>query len=129
MRLQSGQLLSQLGTSSSTIAYPLLVLALTDSPAKAGVVGFARSVPWALFSLPAGLAADRWNRRWLMIAADGVRVLAIGSLAATILLDRVAFWQISRRVRGGQRHCAVQCSGRRAACRRADTPATGSCNR
>ena len=94
MLLQTGQLLSQLGTSSSTIAYPLLVLALTDSPAKAGVVGFARSVPWALFSLPAGLAADRWNRRWLMITADGVRVLAIGSLAATILLDRVAFWQI-----------------------------------
>jgi hypothetical protein len=30
----------------------------------------------------------------LMIAADGVRVLAIGSLAATILLDRVAYWQI-----------------------------------
>ena len=92
--LQIGQLLSQLGTSSSTIAYPLLVLAVTDSPAKAGIVGFARTVPWALFSLPAGLAADRWNRRWLMIAADGVRVLAIGSLAATILLDRVAFWQI-----------------------------------
>jgi MFS family permease len=94
MLLQTGQLLSQLGTSSSTIAYPLLVLAVTGSPAKAGLVGFARTVPWALFALPAGLAADRWNRRWLMIAADGVRVLAIGSLAATILLDRVVFWQI-----------------------------------
>ena len=92
--LQTGQLLSQLGTSSSSIAFPLLVLAVTGSPAKAGLVGFARSVPWALFALPAGLAADHWNRRWLMIAADGVRVLAIGSLAATILLGRVAFWQI-----------------------------------
>jgi MFS family permease len=92
--LQTGQLLSQAGTSSTTIAYPLLVLAVTHSPAKAGIVGFARTVPWALFALPAGLAADRWNRRWLMIAADGVRVLAIGSLAATILLDRVAFWQV-----------------------------------
>jgi hypothetical protein len=29
-----------------------------------------------------------------MIGADGVRVLAIGSLAATILLERVAFWEI-----------------------------------
>jgi MFS family permease len=94
MLLQIGQLLSQAGTSSTTIAYPLLVLALTHSPAKAGIVGFARTVPWALLALPAGLAADRWNRRWLMIAADGVRVLAIGSLAATILLDRVAFWQV-----------------------------------
>lgn len=94
MLLQIGQLLSSAGTSSTSIAFPLLVLAVTHSPAKAGIVGFARSLPSALFALPAGLAADRWSRRRLMILADGVRVLAIGSLAATILLDRVAFWEI-----------------------------------
>src|SRR5256714_5537197 len=94
MLLQIGQLLSTAGTSSTSIAYPLLVLALTHSPAKAGIVAFARSLPWAVFALPAGLAADRWSRKRLMIAADGVRVLAIGSLAATILLHRGAFWQV-----------------------------------
>jgi MFS family permease len=94
MLLQIGQLLSNAGTSTTSIAYPLLVLAVTHSPAKAGIVGFARSLPWALFALPAGLAADRWNRRRLMIAADVVRVIAIGSLATTISLDRVAFWQV-----------------------------------
>jgi Transmembrane secretion effector len=92
--LQIGQLLSNAGSSSTSIAYPLLVLAVTHSPAKAGIVAFARTLAWALLTLPAGLAADRWNRRRLMIAADGVRVLAIGSLAATIFLDRVAFWEI-----------------------------------
>jgi hypothetical protein len=92
--LQIGQMLSNLGTSSTSIAYPLLVLAVTHSPAKAGVVGFARTLAWALLSLPAGLAADRWSRRRLMIAADGLRMLAVGSLAAAILLDRVAFWEI-----------------------------------
>ena len=94
MLLQIGQLLSSAGTSSTSIAFPLLVLAVTHSPAKAGIVAFARSLPSVLFALPAGLAADRWSRRRLMIAADVVRVLAIGSLAATILLDRIAFWQI-----------------------------------
>ena len=94
MLLQIGQLLSSVGTSSSSIAFPLLVLAITHSPAKAGIVAFARSLPSVLFALPAGLAADRWSRRRLMIAADGVRVLAIGSLAATILLDRVVFWEV-----------------------------------
>jgi MFS family permease len=92
--LQVGQLLSSFGTSSTSIAFPLLVLAVTHSPAKAGIVAFARSLPSVLFALPAGLAADRWSRRRLMIGADGVRVLAIGSLAATILLERVAFWEI-----------------------------------
>ena len=43
---------------------------------------------------PPGLAADRWSRRRLMIAADAVRVLAIGSACRAILLDRVAFWEI-----------------------------------
>ena len=92
--LQIGQLLSSAGTSSSSIAFPLLVLAITHSPAKAGIVAFARSLPSVLFALPAGLAADRWSRRRLMIVADGVRVLAIGSLAAAILLDRLIFWEI-----------------------------------
>ena len=94
MLLQIGQLLSNVGTQTTSIAFPLLVLAVTHSPAKAGIVGFARSLPWVLFALPAGLAADRWSRRRLMILADGVRVLAIGTLAVTILLDRVAFWEV-----------------------------------
>ena len=92
--LQAGEFLSSTGSQSTTIAYPLLVLALTHSPAKAGIVGFARVVPFALFGLLAGAAADRWNRKALMIAADAVRVLAIGSLAATILAGDAVFWQI-----------------------------------
>jgi MFS family permease len=94
MLLQIGQLLSSAGSSSTSIAFPLLVLAVTHSPAKAGIVAFARSLPSVLFALPAGLAADRWSRRRLMIAADGARALAIGGLAATILFDRVAFWEV-----------------------------------
>jgi hypothetical protein len=92
--LQAGQLLSEAGTESTSIAYPLLVLAVTQSAAKAGAAAFARTLPLALFALPAGAAADRWNRKWLMVAADGVRVLALGGLAAAILADRVGFWAI-----------------------------------
>jgi hypothetical protein len=92
--LEAGRLLSTAGTASTTIAYPLLVLAVTHSPARAGLVTFARLLPQALFGLIAGVAADRWNRKWLMIASDGVRALAIASLAATILSGRFAFWQV-----------------------------------
>jgi hypothetical protein len=93
--LEAGRLLSTAGTQLTTIAYPLLVLALTHSPAKAGIVTFARLVPHALLALLAGVAADRWSRKRLMIAADGVRALAIASLVAAILLHRTAFWQIA----------------------------------
>ena len=95
MLLLTGRLLSTLGSQVTAIAYPLLVLAVTHSPAKAGFVGFAGLLPTAVFGLPAGVAADRWNRKRLMIAADGVRALAIATLAATILLDQVSFWQIA----------------------------------
>lgn len=94
MLLQTGQLLSSAGTQSTTIAYPLLVLSLTGSAARAGAVAFVRTLPMALLALPSGLAADRLNRKWVMIGADGVRVLAIGSLAVIILVDRIAFWAI-----------------------------------
>jgi MFS family permease len=92
--LESGRLLSTAGTQATTIAYPLLVLALTHSPAKAGIVSFARIAPHALFALLAGVAADRWNRRRLMIGSDVLRAVAVGTLAATIALGTVAFWQI-----------------------------------
>jgi MFS family permease len=92
--LQAGQLLSSVGTATTAIAYPLLVLAVTQSPVKAGVVSFARIIPYPLFAAVAGVAADRWNRRRLMIGADVVCAAAIASLAATLVLDRVVYWQI-----------------------------------
>jgi MFS family permease len=92
--LQTGQLLSGIGTQSGLIAYPLLVLSLTGSAAKAGVVGFTRALSSTLLALPAGVLADRWSRRRLMIVADAVRVLAVGSLAAAIVLDQLVFWMI-----------------------------------
>jgi MFS family permease len=88
------RLLSSTGSQMTAIAYPLLALALTGSPAKAGIVGFATLLPAALFSIPAGLAADRWNRKRLIIAADVIRVVVVGALAAAIVLEQVAFWMI-----------------------------------
>jgi hypothetical protein len=46
MVLWSSQVVSTVGSRVSSIAYPLLVLALTHSPAKAGVVGFAQTLPF-----------------------------------------------------------------------------------
>jgi hypothetical protein len=92
--LQGGQLFSSLGSESTAIAYPLLVLAVTGSAAKAGLVAAARVVPFALFGVPAGMVADRYDRKRVMIAADAVRALAVAALGVAIVLDEVAFWQV-----------------------------------
>jgi MFS family permease len=72
----------------------LLILALTHSPARAGVVGFTAIVPYALFGLFAGVAADRWNRRRMMLAADGVRAIAVASLVGALAVGHLTFAQV-----------------------------------
>jgi MFS family permease len=89
--LQAGQLLSTAGTSLTTIAYPLLALALTDSAAKAGLVTFARLAPFGLLTLFAGVAADRWRRKSLMIAADAARAAAMAALGSLVLAGEAVF--------------------------------------
>jgi MFS family permease len=76
------------------VAYPLLVLAETHSPAKAGIVGFAQTLPYMLFYLPAGALVDRWDRRRTMIVADVGRALALGSLAIALALDAFSLAQV-----------------------------------
>ncbi|HSX21391.1 MAG TPA: MFS transporter [Gaiellaceae bacterium] len=93
--LQSGQVLSTIGSESTAIAYPLLVLGLTHSPAKAGVVGFARILPWALFGFVAGVAADRFPRKAMMLTSDIVRAALLASIVIAIALHHITFQQIA----------------------------------
>ncbi len=93
--LQLGQGLSVLGSMSTSIAYPLLVLALTHSPAKAGVVGFANVLPYPVFALLAGVVADRVDRKRLMIAMDIVRATAMVSIVGALAAGVLTFWQVA----------------------------------
>jgi hypothetical protein len=85
--LEVGQLLSAFGSSMSALAYPLLALAVTHSATDAGYVGAIIFVPLVVFSLISGVAADRFDRRRLMIVADLVGMATLGVLAALVLLD------------------------------------------
>ena len=57
--LWGGQALSDIGGEVSLLAYPLLVLAFTHSPAQAGFVAALRAAPAMVLSLPAGALVDR----------------------------------------------------------------------
>ena len=91
---QSGALLSTFGSGISGIAYPLLTLALTGSAAKTGYVGAVEFLPLVLLSAPAGVAADRFDRKRLMIAADVTGAVALALLAAAVLTGSATFWMI-----------------------------------
>ena len=87
-------MISALGSRISSVAFPLLVLALTGSPALAGLTRFAGSLPLLLFTLPAGAILDRWNRKRIMLTCEVVRGVALGSIALALWTGRVTFLQI-----------------------------------
>ena len=93
-RLWGGQVVSSIGSQVSGLALPLLILALTHSPAKAGLLAALRGVPYFLLVLPAGALIDRWDPRRTMIACDTGRALALGSIPLTLALGQLHLWQL-----------------------------------
>ena len=78
------QAFSLLGTSISTLAYPLLILDLSGSALQAGLVGTVIAATGLVFRLPGGVLADRHPPRALMLTADAVRAVAVGGVALAV---------------------------------------------
>lgn len=76
--------LSNLADGVFKLALPLLATRVTDSPALVAGVAFAVRLPWLLFALFAGVLADRFDRRRMMIGANGARVVVLAGLVILI---------------------------------------------
>src|SRR5258706_1640370 len=76
--LISGQAVSSTGSQISLVAFPLLMLALTNSPALAGLMTALRGPPFSLLCLPVGGLVDRWGRKRGMILSHAGRGIAPG---------------------------------------------------
>jgi predicted MFS family arabinose efflux permease len=93
--LWGAQVVSTLGTYIAQIAFPLLVLTLTGSPAQAGLVAAARSAPALLFTLPAGALVDRWDRRLTMLVCALGAALALVSIPVAWALGALTVPQLA----------------------------------
>lgn len=92
--LLSAQALSITGREIQSLVLPLLVLALTGSPAQVGFIGAVQSIPYLLLSLPAGALVDRWNRKTVLLVCEGVRACAFGSIPLTWMLGDFSLLQL-----------------------------------
>lgn len=92
--LWSGQAISTIGSSVSELAFPLLVLAITRSPAQAGIVAALDAVPATLFSLPAGVLVDRWDRKRVMLFCEVGRFLSLASIPLAFALGHLTIYQL-----------------------------------
>lgn len=92
--LWCGQAISAIGGSVSELALPLLVLAVTGSPAQAGLVAALRALPSMFISLPAGVLVDRWNRKRVMLFCEAGRFLSLSSIPLALALRHLTIYQL-----------------------------------
>jgi MFS family permease len=85
----SGQTISNLGSSFTLFALPLLVYKLTGSALNLGITTAATFVPYLLFGLVIGAWVDRVDRKRLMILTDVLRAAAIASIPAMATIGRL----------------------------------------
>jgi len=90
----SGQLVSLVGTWMQSVAQAWLVLQLTDSPFRLGLIGTLQFAPILLFSVVAGALADRFPKRRLILATQGVLCLQALTLAALVATGHVRYWHV-----------------------------------
>jgi len=78
----TGNFVSNVGSWMQNVAQGWLVYELTHSPFWLGLVSFAQQVPSLVFSLPAGVVADRWSRRKILFVTQTVMMILAALLTA-----------------------------------------------
>lgn len=77
-----------------TVSYGWLVFELTDSPLILGVTNFARGIPFLIFGPLGGVAADRLDRRWLLLMSQSAGVVLALTLTALVFAGLVEMWHL-----------------------------------
>ncbi len=90
-----GQFISQFGDVLHRLIFLWMVLEVTGSSAAVGTVGAFEALPFAILSVPAGVAADRYDRRRIMLFADIYSALLVFAFAALMMYrPKPALWII-----------------------------------
>jgi len=90
----TGQTISNLGSSITVFALPLLVYTLTGSALDLGIATAATFLPYLLFGLILGAWTDRVDRKLMMIGTDIARALVVASIPLLAALGLLTIWWI-----------------------------------
>lgn len=84
-KLFTGSVAANLGDGLMAVALMWLASAITRDPVLIALVGVASRIPWLIFSLPAGVISDRFDRRKLVAWMDVVRMVVVAGLGLVVL--------------------------------------------
>jgi MFS family permease len=93
-RFWAGQTISQLGSSFTQFATPLLVFKLTHSAVNLGIATAVNFVPYLLFGLIIGAWADRLDRKLMMVVVDFGRAAVIATIPLMSAVGGLRVWQV-----------------------------------
>ena len=93
--LWTGQTVSSIGSNVTTVALPLVAVAVLDATTfQVAVLTAAAWLPWLLVGLPAGAWVDRLRRRPVMILCDLVSAVLFLSVPVAALLGLLTIGQL-----------------------------------
>ncbi len=90
-----GQLVSLIGTWMQQVAQNWLVYQLTKSALTLGFINFLSAIPITILTLPAGVIADRHDKRRILIATQTASMLLAFILAALVYCGVARVWHIA----------------------------------
>src|SRR5437899_1756298 len=90
----AGQAVALVGAWMQQVAQAWLVLSLTNSPLRLGLVGSLNFLPILLFALVGGAVADRLPKRRLLVLTQSLLFCQTLTLALLIVTDHVRYWHI-----------------------------------
>mgnify|MGYP000116594547 CR=1 FL=1 len=93
-KLWSANFISNLGNGVSAVAMPWLASALTRSPLTIAIIGLMSQLPWLLFTLPAGVITDRFDRKKIIILTDLLRGVVTVIASVVLYINRTSFTHI-----------------------------------
>ena len=96
--------ISNLGNGVAAVAYPWVASSLTRSPLLLSIIGLMSSLPWLLFSLPAGVFIDRFARKSVIVFTDIFRGVITAIVALTLFLERTRIHLVKSHVNVGAVH-------------------------
>jgi len=89
-----GQGISLIGTWMQSIALNWLVYRMTGSAMLLGAVAFVGQIPMLLLAPLAGVLADRWNLRRLLVLTQSLALIQAAILATLTLTNAIQVWEI-----------------------------------
>jgi MFS family permease len=90
----AGQSVSLIGTWMQQVAMSWLVYRLTGSALLLGVLGFCSHIPVFTLASVAGVLADRWDRRRLLLITQSLAMVQAALLSAIVVTGVVQVWHV-----------------------------------